>query len=64
LRKNLRNEFGVQSQEDAATGDGGDAEESATVKEGGAHGISLRIGFRPGYGLVKIHIIVTLNGIL
>jgi hypothetical protein len=41
LRKNLSNEFGVQSQEDAAAGDGGDVEEGATVKECGAHGVSL-----------------------
>ncbi len=41
LRKNFREEFGVQSQQDTATGDGGDAEERATVKECSAHGASL-----------------------
>jgi hypothetical protein len=65
LRKDFWNEFGVESQQDAATCDGGDAKEFTTVKECGTHGDLTLNQIRPrARGLVQEEAIVTLNGVL
>jgi hypothetical protein len=51
----------VESHQEATTGNGGDAEESATVKERSGHEVSSGIGFRLGEKLDQADAIVTLK---
>jgi len=48
LREKFGSEFGVESEEKAAAGDGGDAKEGATVKECSVHRASSEIEYRAG----------------
>jgi hypothetical protein len=64
LRKKFRSDLGVESEEKAAAGDGGDAEERATVKECSVHGASSESEYRTSSLLGRSEAIVTLNGVL
>jgi hypothetical protein len=54
----------MESKEESATGNSGDAKERATVKECSVHKASSETGYRAGGGLGRSEVIVTLNGAL
>src|SRR4029077_18797238 len=64
LREEFGSDFRVKSEQEATTGDGGDAKEGATVKECSVHRASSEIGYRAGGRLVRSEVIVTLNAAL
>ena len=61
LREKFRSDFGVEGEEESATGDGGDTKEGATIKECSVHRASSEIGYRTGSGLGRSEVIVTLK---
>jgi len=61
LRKKFWSDFGVESEQEAAAGDGGDTKERATVKECSVHRAPFEISILPDDPEKQDEAIVTLN---